>query len=454
MKSLTISLVGILLGVGLLAGSVSARELQMTVYNNDLGLVRDVRELDLANGRSSVSVADVAARIDATSVHLKSADRDGGITVLEQNYRYDLANPDRILERYLDHPVQAILEDGELHEGVLQSFGGGQLVLLGDRGLSMLQREKIVDIRFPSLPEGLITKPTLVWDLVADRAGKQKAELSYLTNGINWHAEYVAVTNEDDTEADLAAWVSVDNRTGATYPDARLQLIAGDVNIIKKRQDKHMRGGRMLMAEAALPDAGFEEETFFEYHLYTLPRPTTIRDRETKQISLFPPATTPVEKLYEYKPWVNDKKIRIILQFENSEERGLGMPLPKGKVRTYKRDSRGGQQFIGEDMIDHTPKNEKVRLGLGNAFDVVAERTVKDQRKISDRVRETSVEVKFRNHKEERITILAQDRFWGDWTVTTESHSSEKKDARTAEWSIPVGADGEVVLTYTVRVTR
>jgi hypothetical protein len=318
----------------------------------------------------------------------------------------------------------------------------------------MLQREKIVDLRFPSLPEGLITKPTLVWDLVADRAGKQNTELSYLTHGITWHAEYVAVTNEDDTQADLAAWVSVDNRSGGTYPDARLQLIAGDVNIIQEKLN--IRGGRVrqFTAELAAPAAGFEEETFFEYHLYTLPRTTTIRDRETKQIALFPPTSTPVEKLYEYKPWQDEKKIRIVLEFENREERGLGMPLPKGKVRTYKRDSRGGQQFVGEDMIDHTPRNEKVRLGLGNAFDVVAERTVKDQKKISDRVRETSYEVKFRNRKEEGITVVAQDRFWGDWRIIAESHSSEKKDASTTEWSIDVGADAEVVLTYTVRVNR
>jgi hypothetical protein len=430
----------------------SAREVQITVYNDDLGLVRDVRDVDLSAGAGSLSVTDVAARIDPTSVHLVSLTRESGITVLEQNYRYDLASPDRILERYLDSQVQAVLEGGELHEGKLLSFTGDQLVLMGDKGLSILQRDKIVDVRCSALPSGLITRPTLVWTVDADRAGTQKAELSYLTGGISWHAEYVAVVNDSDTEADLAGWVSVDNQSGATYPDAKLQLIAGDVNRVQPsppaRPMLAMEGARMKA------DVGFEEESFFEYHLYTLPRATTISDRETKQIALFPPAHTPVVKLYEYRPWENEQKIRTVLQFENREERGLGMPLPKGKVRTYKRDSKGGQQFIGEDWIDHTPKDEKVRLFLGNAFDVVAERTVKDQNRISDRVWEQTVEVKFRNHKKEKVTIVAGDRFWGDWQVVTSTVPARKKDATTAEWSVDVAPDAETVLAYTIRTTR
>lgn len=430
----------------------SAREVQITVYNDDLGLVRDVRDVELAAGPGSLSVTDVAARIDATSVHLKSLTREGGLTVLEQNYRYDLASPDRILERYLDAQVQAVLEGGELHEGKLLSFTGDQFVLMGDKGLSILQREKIVDVRCPALPSGLITRPTLVWTVDADRAGSQKAELSYLTNGISWHAEYVAVVNETDTGADLAGWVSIDNQSGATYPDAKLQLIAGDVNRVQPspptRPMLAMEGARMKA------DVGFEEESFFEYHLYTLPRPTTIQDRETKQIALFPPARTPALKLYEYKPWADETKVRTVLQFENREDRGLGMPLPKGKVRTYKRDTSGGQQFIGEDWIDHTPKDEKVRLFLGNAFDIVAERTVKDQNRISDRVWEQTVEVKFRNHKKEKVTIVAEDRFWGDWQVVDSTVPARKKDATTAEWSVDVAPDGETILTYTVRTNR
>jgi hypothetical protein len=436
------------------AGAAAARELQITVYNSDLGLVRDVREIEPPAGGGEVSVADVAARIDPTSVHLQSLTREGGITVLEQNYRFDLASPDRILERYLDGMVQAVLKDGGVREGMLLSFTDQQIVLGGEAGLSILQRAQLVDVRCPNLPDGLITRPSLVWDIGVDRGGPQRVELSYLTGGISWHAEYVAVVNDTDTGADLDGWVSVDNRSGATYPEARLQLIAGDVNRVKPRirhvvlgQDGHYRGGRG-------GEVGFQEESFFEYHLYTLPRPTTIRDRETKQIALFPPASTPVTKIYEFRPWTDEKHIRTVLEFVNSEARGLGMPLPKGKVRTYKRDSKGGQQFIGEDSVDHTPKDEKVQLFLGNAFDIVPERTVQDRNRISDRVWEQTTEVKFRNHKKEKVTIVARDRFAGDWTIVATSLPSRKQDATTAEWLVEVDPNGETVLTYRVRVSR
>lgn len=431
-------------------GSALAREVQVTVYNNNLGLVRDVRDLDLRAGRDTLSLSDVAAQIDPTSVHLQSIDRIGGIAVLEQNYRYDLASPDRILERYLGATVEAVAEGGDLHSGSLLSFTSDQVVLQGDKGISIVSRAKIIDLRASKLPEGLITRPTLVWDVQADRPGRQRAELSYLTDGIQWHAEYVALVNEADTEADLSAWVSVDNQSGATYPDATLQLIAGQVNRVQPRPLDEVYPA--AMRGKAVPQAGFEEEAFFEYHLYTLPRPTTIRDRETKQIALFPTTHTAVAKLYEYKPWMDDKKIRTVIQLTNSEDRGLGMPLPAGKVRTYKRDTHGGEQFVGEDQIDHTPKNEKIRLFLGYAFDLVAERNVMDRTRISDRVWEQTTEVKFRNHKKEKVTIVAEDKLYGDWEVVKTSSPVHKKDANTAEWTIDVAPEQEVVLSYTVRM--
>ncbi len=451
MRSLAMIAAAAALAASLGEGGALAREVQVTVYNNNLGLVRDVRDLDLTAGRDSIDMTDVAAQIDPTSVHLQSLDRPAGISVLEQNYRYDLATPDRILERYLGAPIEAVVEGGEIHSGNLLSFTSDQCVLQGEKGISIVSRAKTVDLRAPKLPEGLITRPTLVWDLQADRSGKQRAELSYLTDGIQWHAEYVALVNETDTEADLSAWVSVDNQSGATYPDAKLQLIAGQVNRVQPPGIPSR--GRLEMAMKAAPEAGFEEETFFEYHLYTLPRPTTIRDREVKQISLFPPAHTPVVKLYEYKPWMDEKRIRTVIQLTNSEANGLGMPLPAGKVRTYKRDSHGGEQFVGEDQIDHTPQNEKVRLFLGTAFDIVAERTVTDRTRISDRVWEQSYEVKFRNHKKEKVTIVAEEKLYGDWEVTKTSSPVRKKDANTAEWTIDVAPEVEAVLTYTVRVS-
>ncbi|MEZ4652435.1 MAG: hypothetical protein R3E12_02235 [Candidatus Eisenbacteria bacterium] len=302
----------------------------------------------------------------------------------------------------------------------------------------------------PRLPEGLRTRPTLVWTLQSDGGGQKPVELSYLTAGLSWHAEYVAVTNEDDSRISLSAWISLENTSGATYPDAQLQLIAGEVNRVQPPQPMYMRGkGAVAMAE--MDSQGFAEESFFEYHLYTLDRRTTIADRETKQVALFPTAEAPVDKIYEYRGQVDPKKVSVVLETANSESRGLGMPLPAGKVRTYKEDKRGQLQFVGEDQIDHTPKNEKVRLRIGNAFDVVGERNQLSQKRISDRVQEQEIEIKIRNRKEEKIEVLVEESLYGDWEIIQSTHEHVKKDARTADFRLPVGADQETVLRFTVR---
>lgn len=444
-------LAGIGLGV-LMATSASAadRDLRLTVYNDNLGLINDIRTLEIGKGRSTIELVDVPALIDPTSVHL--VPREGNIQVLEQNFQYDLAGPDRILQRFVDSEVDLVLKEGDTKSGTLLSFEGGALVLRdANGGVSLVQREQVVDVRLPRLPEGLRTRPTLVWSLQSDNGGQQPVELSYLTGGINWHAEYVAVTNQNDSEISLSAWISLENNSGATYPDAQLQLIAGEVNRVRPPV-VFQKGGAMAERTMAMDSQGFEEESFFEYHLYTLDRRTTIADRETKQVSLFPTAEAPVDKIYEYRGQIAPTKVSVVLETENSEERGLGMPLPAGKVRTYKEDARGQLQFVGEDMIDHTPKNEKVRLRMGNAFDVVGERTVLSQNRISDRVQEQEIEVKIRNRKEESIEVLVEETFYGDWDITKSTHPHEKKDARTAEFRLPVGADQETVLRFTVRM--
>jgi hypothetical protein len=425
------------------------REVRITVYNDNLGLVTDRRPLDLSKGRFSLEIADVPAKIDPTSVHL--VPQEGDLEVLEQNFQYDLAGPDRILQRYVDQPVEAVLKEGELKTGTLLSYEGGSLVLRGDDGgISLVQRDQVVDVRLPSLPEGLRTRPTLVWELQSSSGGRRPVELTYLTGGLSWHAEYVAVTNDDDSKISLSAWISLENTSGATYPDARLQLIAGDVHRVQKPQLRKMAFEGQAMAVA--PSAGFAEESFFEYHLYTLDRPTTIADRETKQVSLFPTTSAPVKKIYEYNGRIDPTKVRVVLEAENRKELGLGMPLPAGKVRTYKEDSRGDLQFIGEDQIDHTPKDEKIRLGIGNAFDVVGERKELSQTRVSDRVYEKQIEIRIRNHKEEAVQVVVDENLYGDWTILRSSHEHTKKDAHTAEFQLDVGAGDEEVLTFTVRL--
>jgi len=429
-------------------GQAADRDLRITVYNQNLGVISDRRSLDLKSGQSAFEFTDVPALIDPTSVHLKG----GGLAVLEQNFQYDLASPDRILDRYLDQSIEAVMKGGDLKGGSLLSFDGGTLVLRGANGeVDLVNRGETMNLKLPSLPSGLRTRPTLVWLLDAKQGGATPVEISYMTDGLNWHAEYVAVTNEKDDAIELSAWVSLENNSGASYENAELQLVAGEVQRVQPPAPPMMFKENVRMAMAADQTVGFQEESFFEYHLYTLGRRTTLADRETKQVSLFPTASGPVKKRYEYDGQRDQKKVSVLLETENKAELGLGMPLPAGKVRTYKKDSRGLLQFIGEDQIDHTPKNEKLRLRMGNAFDVVGERTDKEQRRISDRVEEHDVEIKLRNRKEEAIQVIVREHFWGDWTLTKSSLTSTKKDATTAEFLVDVPAGEEAVLTFTVR---
>jgi hypothetical protein len=317
-------------------------------------------------------------------------------------------------------------------------------------GVVILARDKVNDIQCPGLPEGLITRPTLSW-LLEGAGGPRPVEVSYLTGGMNWHAEYVAVVAEAGGTLDLSSWVSLENRSGATYPDARLQLVAGDVQRVapsRPRLEMQMRASALDAGEAK----GFEEEAFYEYHLYTLQRPTTLRDNETKQLALFEPASCPVKRVYETNPQRDGRGVRVMLESVNSEANGLGMPLPQGTVRVYQRDKRGQLQFVGEDRIDHTPRDEKIRVVTGRAFDLVVERTETDTRQLGPRDREVDVKIEVRNRKErESVTVIVQEDLQGIWTLRQASHPYEKKSATRVEFAVPVAAGEVATVTYTVR---
>jgi len=419
-------------------------------WSNDLALVKDVRQLELKNGITTLKFTDVAAAIDPTSVSFSVRNNPEQVQILEQNFQYDLVDTDKILSKYIDREIQVTTKEDQLFEGTLLSVTGGITLRGPDGGIRIISREGVRDMSFPELPEGLITRPTLVWLLDSDLSGKQPCEVRYLTKRINWHAEYVAIVNAKDDALNLAGWVSIDNRSGATYENAKLKLIAGDVHQVEEpRRFAPREMALATMGKAA--DQGFEEKAFFEYHLYTLTRPATVRDNETKQLSLFAPADVTARKIFTYEGWRDDKKVRVNLEFKNSQAAGLGIPLPKGKIRVMKADEDGSLEFIGEDMIDHTPKDEKVRVYLGNAFDIVGERKVKDQRRITDRVREDDIEISLRNRKEEAVTVTVSERLWGDWEIRQSSHEHRQKDAYTAEFDINLAAGQEVVLTYTVR---
>jgi hypothetical protein len=439
------------------ASSSPSQSYEITIYNSNLGLVKDLRSIDLDTGLNKLRISDVAAQIDPTSVHFKSITDPTGLATLEQNYQYDLVDNNKLLSKYLGKKIKIKrwAQNEEITtEGTLLSASGGIVLQTEDR--IILNPQGTVELA--ELPEGLIIKPTLDWLVESAKAGEQKIELSYLTQGINWVCNYVTVVNQDDTMVDLTGWVTIDNRSGATYKDAGLKLIAGDIH----RVQPPMYADRMMEAKAAgLGGAPqFEEKAFFEYHMYTLGRRTTIKDNETKQMTLLSAADVPARKVYIFDPGQQYRyggdssaaqKINVKMEFKNSADQNLGMPLPKGKIRVYKADVDGSLQFVGEDEIDHTPKDEKIRIYVGDAFDLVGERASKDYKQISDRVREETIEIKLRNHKDQDVEITAVEHLWGDWEILETTAEYNKKDANTAEFTVKVPKDGETIITYTVR---
>lgn len=431
--------------VSVLGVARAERRIGLTAYTTNLALVRDTRTYELTRGVNEIHVADVPAQIDPTSVLLSGE----GLQVLEQNFEYDLASADRILDRYLEREVTVVLESGDAFTGRLVSYESRALVLTSDAaGTQVISRDRVDRIDFPELPGGLTTRPTLVWTLDAAAGGEAEATMSYLTGGVGWHAEYVALVDAGDSALELSAWVSLDNRSGATFEEATLQLVAGDIH----RAPQAPRSTPTLDAMYAKGAEGASEETFFEYHLYTYDRPVTIKDRQTKQLTLFPTANvSDVVKSYRYS---GGRDVRVVLEFTNAENAGLGLALPAGTVRVYKADSRGGTQLVGEDRIDHTPRDETLELTMGNAFDIVAERTVVRQETISRNVSEQDVEVEVRNRKDEDVVVFVEERTWGDWEIVTASHVWDRESASKLVFTVPVSARSTVKLTFKLRTRR
>ncbi|TRZ47138.1 hypothetical protein D4Q80_05000 [bacterium] len=438
----------------------------LTVYNQNFALVRDRRNLELGKGIIQVRFSDIAALIEPTSVHFKSLTAPQSCLIQEQNYEYDLVSATKLLSKYIDKKIKILTEGGSVYEGILMSYDNDNVVISNaqNKSLNMISRkENIKDIGFGELPEGLITKPTLMWQIANDKPGKHLTEVSYLTQGVNWLCDYVVVADKDDKTIDLSGWVTIDNKSGTTYKDAGLKLIAGDVHRVQEEREAYKSETvRQITHMAAAPQ--FEEKAFFEYHMYTLQRRATLKDNQTKQITLLTANSVPVSKLFIYDPaldygWYSyrdsqetkEQKVKVKIEVTNSQKNNLGMPLPKGKVKVYKKDTDGSLQFIGEDKIDHTPKDEKIRLYLGNAFDVVGERKRMDY-KTYGRTADETIEISLRNHKKENIEVMVVEHLWRylNWDITAKTHEFNKKDAQTIEFKIPVNADSEVKLKYTV----
>lgn len=439
----------------------------LTVYNQNLALVKDRRTLELEEGINEVAFQDVAAQIDPTSVLFRSLTDVTGTVVLEQNYEYDIVGSQKLLAKYVDQEIELVTEDGSAYTGTLLSGAQDIILQAGDGTVTIVKLGQVREFTFPELPEGLITKPTLLWQVEAAEEGTHNVEVTYMTGGINWQADYVLLLDSADEEIDLDGWVTLNNNSGATYRDARLKLIAGDIH--RAADEFAYAEGAVYAAPRAEKEPAVEEREFFEYHLYEVQRPVTVKNRQTKQIEFATASDVSADKFFVYdasqRPWAiyrpitepsygdtGSRKVMVMLEFENSEEAGLGIPLPKGKVRVYKEDTDGSTQFIGEDRIDHTPRDETVRLYLGDAFDIVGERVRTDFRKPGSRSILESYEITVRNHKDEDVEVRVVEHMfrWTEWEITKETMEHVKTDAQTIEYYLEVPADGEVTFEYTV----
>lgn len=464
MKKLSLFVLGFIFAICLYAQQQEAVEL--TIYNQNFALVKDQRYFDFKKGLNKVDFRDVAALIEPTSVHFVSLTAPQSCLILEQNYEYDLLNSDKLLSKYIDKKINISTKDGKAYTGNLSSYDNNNLVIASADGLSMIARQdNINQVSFEKIPEGLITKPTLVWEIENKKEGKHLTEVSYLTGGMNWNCEYVTVLDKDDKNISLDGWVSIDNKSGVTYKDAKLKLIAGDV---KRAKEEVVLYNGMAMDRAAEKSAPqFQEKAFFEYHMYTLQRKATLKNNQTKQIALLSANDVPVKKLFVYDPidyfgpyWyyyddrpdTKEQKIKVKLEFVNSQKNNLGMPLPKGKVKVYKKDADDSLQFVGEDRIDHTPKDETIRLYLGDAFDVVGERKRTNYR-TGEHWAEESFEISLRNHKDSDIEVNVIEHMWryANWKIANKSKEFNKKDASTIEFKVKVPKDAEVKVSYTVK---
>ena len=437
----------------------------LTIYNDDLALVKDARRVGLARDFNRLAWREVSAQMRPETAQLRNVSNPAGFRLQEQNFDFDLLTPQKLLEKNVGREVTVIRTHPTTGEetretATVLATNGGVVLKFADRVETGVPGR----LAFRGVPDTLRDTPTLVISLVNPASGVQELELSYLTAGLSWRADYVAELNAGDDRLDLNGWVTLTNRSGAAYPDARLQLVAGDVNRVREVQP----APREMMAMAAkAADADLQQESLFEYHLYTLQRPTTLADNQTKQVALMSASRVPVRKelllqgenfYYSGQHGELGQKIKVgvFVEFDNKGE-GLGMPLPRGVIRVYKKDAQGNAQFVGEDRIDHTPKNETVRLRLGDAFDVTADRKQTDFKKLAGSGRynyvfESAYEIVLKNAKKEAVTVTVREPMPGDWTVVSESHPHAKAASGTAEWKVGVPAEGRTTLTYRVRV--
>jgi len=426
----------------------------VTVYNNNFGVIKEQRPIVFDKGLNTIRFTDVASSIDPTSVSFQSISAPGKIAILEQNYEYDLVGTASLLKRYLDKPVTISIkgsgaDEGKEINGILLAARDNNLIIKNDDGLiGIISESSIENISLSQLPGDLVTKPTLVWLAQSDTSGKEQCQVTYTTADIGWSADYSAILNAAENALDVSGWVTIDNTSGATYKDATIKLIAGDVRRVQEALPIR-REMDLMYAKGAVAGA-FEEKSFMEYHLYTLGRRSTINNNQTKQIEFITPTlNVPAKKIYLYERQKNDKKVQIKFEFENKKEYGLGIALPKGKVRVFKKDTDDSLEFVGEDLIDHTPKDEKLSLYIGDAFDIAVEYKLAESR-VDRRMRWEKHSIELRNRKDSAVTVFVDEKFpsWVNWKIEESSHSYVKKDAATARFTVELAANTTATVEY------
>jgi hypothetical protein len=440
-------------------------DLNVTVYNSNIALVRDVRNLSLPGGTFRLKFMDIAATVNPATVHFRSLTDPDKLGVIEQNYEYDLLEPAKLLHKYVGKEITLIRsyqDNGttkrEEIKATLLSDNNGQVWKIGNDIVTGGYAESY---RFPEVPANLYDRPTLLMSLENSGSRKQQIEASYLASNLSWNSDYVLTVARDDKAADLDGWVTLVNNSGTAFHNARLQLVAGDLNRIQPSRQAFTAA---LESRAKAPAADqFQQENFSEYHLYTLGRRTSVEDKETKQISLLAGTDVPVQKIfvvngqnYYYHNRQNPgspikDNVMVFYKFKNDEKAGLGIPIPAGNVRVYQKDSKGGILFVGEDHIDHTPKDESISVHIGNAFDVVSERKQTDYKSISSNVWEMEFEITIRNHKDSATTVQVNEPIGGDWEMLNSSYKYTKTSAWAAQFNVPVDKNGTSVLRYRVR---
>jgi hypothetical protein len=449
------------------------KQVAVTIYNNNLALVKDQRKVKLDSGHQKLAIRDVSAQIRPETVLLKSLSHPNSFTMQEQNFDFDLLTPEKLLEKYVGKTVSLVkinpaTGEEKSEQALVMSVNNGVVLKIGNRIETgqFFANEGNRRIVFDDIPSTLRDRPTLVTQINNKVGAEQNVELSYLTGGLSWKADYVAELNPNEDRIDLSGWVTLTNTSGASYQNATLQLVAGDVHQIPQRLPQQMNMRKdVMMAEAAAPMA---EESLLEYHLYTLERPTTIAENQTKQVALLNATGIPARKElvlrgadYYYQSSYGDLgskiKVGVFVEFDNKEASKLGMPLPKGVMRVYKKDAKGNAQFVGEDNVDHTPKNETVRLRLGDSFDVTADKKQTDFKVLPKPAKgistfESAYEIKLNNAKKEKVTVIVQEPINGDWTILSENHPHKKENSRLAVWKVDIPAEGSTTLTYRTRV--